>query len=73
METPLLVAFILGVNLGGNFLPQGSACDMMTLDLAQKHGVSDLSYRKLAKVGGLFALLHILIGIVYLAILIYLF
>jgi len=69
--TPLLVAFILGINLGGNFLPQGSACDMMTLELAKKNGVEDVNYKKLLKVGGLFALLHIILGIMYLAFLIY--
>ena len=28
---PLLFAFIIGINLGGNFIPQGAAADMMTL------------------------------------------
>jgi Na+/H+ antiporter NhaD/arsenite permease-like protein len=70
---PLIIAFVLGINLGGNFLPQGSAADMMTLELAQKHCVTDLSYKRLTKVGGLFALLHVLIGIGYLAFIIYVF
>ncbi|TFG09112.1 MAG: hypothetical protein EU539_00310 [Promethearchaeota archaeon] len=64
--TPLLIAFILGINLGGNFLPQGSASDMMTLDFAKKNHVHDMNYNKLLKIGGLFALLHVLIGIGYL-------
>jgi len=68
---PLLVAFVLGVNLGGNFLPQGSAADMMTLELAQQNNVEDLTYKKLTKVGGSFALLHVVLGIAYLAFLIY--
>ncbi|MHA1746860.1 MAG: SLC13 family permease, partial [Promethearchaeota archaeon] len=68
---PLLVAFVLGVNLGGNFLPQGSAADMMTLELAQQNNVEDLTYKKLTKVGGSFALLHVVLGIVYLAFIIY--
>jgi Na+/H+ antiporter NhaD/arsenite permease-like protein len=72
-RTPLLIAFILGINLGGNFLPQGSAADMMTLDLSTKYCVEGMNYRKLLKIGGLFALLHIGIGIGYLAILIFLF
>lgn len=72
-ETPLLIAFILGINLGGNFLPQGSAADMMTLDLSTKYCVEGMNYRKLLKIGGLFALLHIVLGIGYLAILIFLF
>ena len=71
--TPLLIAFILGINLGGNFLPQGAACDMMTLELAKRENVEDMNYKKLTKVGGLFALLHIILGIFYLGILIFLF
>jgi Na+/H+ antiporter NhaD/arsenite permease-like protein len=72
-QTPLLVAFILGINLGGNFLPQGSAADMMTLDLSTKYCVEGMNYRKLLKIGGLFALLHIIIGIGYLALIIFIF
>ena len=68
---PLLIAFILGINLGGNFLPQGSACDMATLELAKKNKVEDLNYKKLLKVGGSFALLHIILGIIYLAVIVY--
>ncbi len=68
---PLIFAFVLGVNCGGNFLPQGSACDMMTLEIAKQNCVYDLSYKKLTKVGASFALLHIIIGIVYLAFFIY--
>ena len=64
--TPLLIAFILGINLGGNFLPQGAASDMMTLELAKKHHIHEMNYKKLLKVGGMFAILHILIGIGYL-------
>lgn len=71
--TPLLVAFILGINLGGNIFPQGSAADMMTLELSEKYCADDLNYRVLLKVGGLFAILHILLGIGYLAIMIFLF
>jgi Na+/H+ antiporter NhaD/arsenite permease-like protein len=70
---PLLVAFILGINLGGNFLPQGSAADMMTLDLSTKYCVEGMNYKKLLKVGGLFAVLHILLGILYLAVLVFIF
>jgi len=71
--TPLLIAFILGINLGGNFLPQGSAPDMMTLELSKKYCVDDMSYKRLFKVGGLFALYHILLGIGYLAFMIFFF
>jgi len=70
---PLLIAFILGINLGGNILPQGSAADMMTLELSKKYCADDLNYKRLFKVGGIFAVLHILIGIVYLAVMIFFF
>ncbi len=70
---PLLIAFILGINLGGNFLPQGSAADMMTLELSNKYCVDGLNYKKLLKIGGLFALLHIILGIVYLAVIVFIF
>ena len=67
---PLVVAFILGINLGGNFLPQGSAADMMTLEISRENDVKDMSYKRLFKVGGLFALLHIILGIGYITFLI---
>ncbi|MFX1370635.1 MAG: SLC13 family permease [Promethearchaeota archaeon] len=70
---PLLIAFILGINLGGNFLPQGSAADMMTLELSTKYCVDGMNYKRLLKIGGLFALFHILLGIGYLAIITFLF
>ncbi len=72
-ETPILIAFILGVNLGGNFLPQGSAADMMTLELGQQYCVFELTYRKLTKVGGSFALLHVILGIGYIALMTFVF
>ena len=72
-SVPLLIAFILGINLGGNFLPQGSAADMMTLELSTKYCVEGMNYKKLLKIGGLFALLHIILGILYLAVLIFIF
>ena len=65
LKTPLLMGFTLGINLGGNFLPQGAACDMMTLELARKDKVEGFTYKSLTIVGGLFALLHILLGIGY--------
>ncbi|UYP46192.1 hypothetical protein NEF87_002477 [Candidatus Lokiarchaeum ossiferum] len=68
---PLIVAFVLGVNLGGNFLPQGSAADMMTLELSEKYCVKDLTYKRLTKVGGLFAFLHVILGIIYLVFIVY--
>jgi len=70
---PLMVAFILGINLGGNFLPQGSAADLMTLQISREYKVRDLNYKRLFKVGGLFSILHIALGVGYLAVLVYFF
>lgn len=70
---PLLTAFILGINLGGNFLPQGSAADMMTLELSKNYCAEDLNYKRLLKVGGIFAAYHIILGVGYLALQIYFF
>ena len=67
---PLLFAFIVGVNLGGNFIPQGAACDMMTLKIAQDSGVENFNYRRLLKTGAIFALIHIACSIGFLFILV---
>ncbi|MCF2139590.1 MAG: hypothetical protein K9W44_06010 [Candidatus Lokiarchaeota archaeon] len=72
-STPLLIAFILGINLGGNFLPQGSAADMMTLELSKYYGIEDVNYKKLTKLGSLFALIHVILGAIYIAFLIFVF
>jgi len=70
---PLLFAFIIGVNLGGNFLPQGAACDMMTLKIAEDSGVENFSYGRLLRTGAAFALIHIAISIGFLFILVLIF
>jgi len=70
---PLLFALIIGVNLGGNFLPQGAACDLMMLKIAQDKGVENFNFKRLAKTGGLFALIHLLCAILYLFILVLIF
>jgi len=57
---PIIIAFIGGVNMAGNFLPQGSACDLFTLSLAKKYKVANLNYKRLLKTGGLFASFHFL-------------
>jgi Na+/H+ antiporter NhaD/arsenite permease-like protein len=66
---PLIFAFIIGINLGGNFLVQGAACDMMTLKIAQDAGVENLNYKRLAKNGAIFAGIHIGVSTLYLIIL----
>jgi Na+/H+ antiporter NhaD/arsenite permease-like protein len=62
---PIIIAFVSGVNMAGNFLPQGSACDLLTLSLAKKYKVKNLDYRRLLKNGALFALLHLLLTLGY--------
>jgi len=62
---PIIIAFIGGVNMAGNFLPQGSACDLLTLSLAKKHKVVNLDYKRLLKTGSLFATLHFVIILGY--------
>ncbi|MBN1802278.1 MAG: hypothetical protein JW891_12275 [Candidatus Lokiarchaeota archaeon] len=66
---PLFFAFIIGINLGGNFLPQGAACDMMTLKIAEDNGVENLNIKRLTKVGASFAAIHIGASILYLLVL----
>jgi len=70
---PLLFAFIIGINLGGNFVPQGAACDMMTLKIARDSGVENFSYRRLLRTGSTFALIHIAVSIGFLFILVLIF
>jgi len=65
-SVPLLFSLVIGINLGGNFLPSGAACDMMTLKIARDSGVENFSYKRLLKVGAIFALIHIGISILYL-------
>ncbi len=67
---PLLFSLVIGINLGGNFLPSGAACDMMTLKIARDSGVENFNYKRLLKVGATFAFIHIGISILYLLILV---
>jgi Na+/H+ antiporter NhaD/arsenite permease-like protein len=62
---PIIIAFIGGVNMAGNFLPQGSACDLLTLSLAKKYKVVNLDYNRLLKNGSLFASLHFVLILGY--------
>ncbi len=72
-SVPLFFSLIIGINLGGNFLPSGAACDMMTLKIARDSGVENFNYTRLLKTGSSFALIHIGISILYLLILVPLF
>lgn len=62
---PIIIAFIGGVNMAGNFLPQGSACDLLTLSMAKKYKVVNLDYKRLLKNGSLFAMIHFFIILGY--------
>jgi len=62
---PIIIAFISGVNMAGNFLPQGSACDLLTLSLAKKFKVRNLDYRRLLKNGAFFAMTHLVFTLLY--------
>ncbi|MFX0058916.1 MAG: SLC13 family permease [Candidatus Hodarchaeota archaeon] len=69
-SVPLLFSLIIAVNLGGNFIPQGAACDMMTLKVARDNGVENLDYKRLLKMGALFAIIHLLFSMLFLVFLI---
>ena len=62
----IIMAIILGINIGSNFLPQGAACDLITLNLAEKYGVTDFNYKSLFKYGSMMTFLHIGVSIIYL-------
>jgi len=62
---PIIIAFISGVNMAGNFLPQGSACDLLTLSLAKKYKVANLDYKRLLKNGAFFAMMHLFFTLGY--------
>ena len=70
---PLLFAFLIGINLGGNLIPQGAACDMMTLKIAQNNNVDNLGYKRLLKVGAMFALIHIACSVGYVMVLVFIY
>jgi len=65
-SVPLLFSFIIAINLGGNLVPQGAAADMMTLKVAQDSGVENLNYKRLLKIGAIFAFIHISFSLLYL-------
>ncbi len=68
-SVPLLFAFIVAINLGGNLIPQGAAADLMTLKVAQDSGVENLGYKRLLKTGFIFALIHLVSAMGFLFIL----
>lgn len=65
-RVPLIFALLVGVNLGGNILPQGAMCDVFTLKIAQENKVENFTFKRLLKNGASFAGIHILISSVFL-------
>lgn len=64
----ILMGFLFGINLGSNFLPQGAACDLMALNLAEKNNITGFNYKTLLKNGSMITIFHILNSIVYMTI-----
>jgi len=62
---PIMITFLATFNLGGNFLPQGSSCDMLTLQIANEQHVANLNFKRLLKVGALITTLHLFILVGY--------
>ncbi|MHA1996883.1 MAG: SLC13 family permease, partial [Promethearchaeota archaeon] len=55
----IIMAFLLGINIGSNFLPQGAACDLVTLNLAEKNDIKGFTYKSLLKNGSKITLVHL--------------
>lgn len=66
-RTPSIIAFFLGLNIGGNFLPQGAPPYVVTLSIAEKIKVEGVTFKSMTRVGIKFSLLHMLLGIAFLA------
>ncbi|UYP46991.1 hypothetical protein NEF87_003276 [Candidatus Lokiarchaeum ossiferum] len=64
----ILMGFLFGINLGSNFLPQGAACDLMALNLAEKNNITGFNYKTLLKNGSMITIFHILNSIMYMTI-----
>lgn len=59
------IGFILGINIGSNFLPQGAAVDLICLELAKKNKVEGFTYKTLLRNGSLITLYHIFNSIIF--------
>jgi Na+/H+ antiporter NhaD/arsenite permease-like protein len=66
-RTPILVGFMLGLVIGGNFLIQGAPSYMVTLPVCAANGVPEVTYKSMTMVGIKFSILHIIMSIGYLA------
>ncbi len=61
----ILSVFLIVFNIGGNFLPQGSSCDMLTLQIAEDHKVDNINFRRLLIIGSLITTFHLIITVLY--------
>ncbi|MGV9204567.1 MAG: SLC13 family permease, partial [Promethearchaeia archaeon] len=68
---PLYFIFIFGITLGGNMVPQGAISHVAMLEIAEKNGVKDLTYRRLFVVGILVTAVMIITSIGYLYLLLF--
>lgn len=62
---PLYFAFIFGLSLGGNLIPQASSVNVMTLSIAKEAGVDNLNYNRALKVGATYTFVHICLALIY--------
>ncbi|WP_371805483.1 SLC13 family permease [Candidatus Lokiarchaeum ossiferum] len=62
----IIIGFLLGINLGSNFIPQGAPLSIMTLNTAKKYNVEGFTYKILLKNGIKITLFHIFFSILYL-------
>lgn len=61
---------IFGANLGGNLTPIGSASTLVAVTIMHKHGLA-MSFGKFVKIAVVYAVVQIVLALVYVAILIY--
>ncbi|TFF98423.1 MAG: hypothetical protein EU547_01555 [Promethearchaeota archaeon] len=70
---PLYFAFLFGLSLGGNLIPQASSVNLMTLSIAKEAEVDNLNYKRSLKVGATFTFIHVSLALIYTLILSFLF
>ena len=62
---PLYFAFIFGLSLGGNLIPQASSVNLMVLKVAGDAKVDNLNYKRSLKIGAFFTLIHVVLALGY--------
>jgi len=69
-DSPLWWSVVFGANLGGNITPIGSASTLVAVTIIHKHGIK-LSFVDFVKKAGIFALLHLILAIIYVLVFIF--